>query len=169
MDILIEELPLLKYIIAGMGFGTRDAEDIIQDVSVQVLKHSLENASKRSAVAWLKRVTINRCITEYRRRERFQRKAKTIMKHQQATGVSSVNPEDETIHREQIDRMRQALKHLDDSLLTPLLLRFFCDHNASEIGEILHIKASSVRSRLRKARILLADVMMKGKTENGRQ
>jgi len=83
------------------------------------------------------------------------------MKHQQASDVSAVNPEDETIHREQIDRMRQALKHLDDSLLTPLLLRFFCDQNASEIAEILHMKASSVRSRLRKARMLLADVMMK--------
>jgi len=51
MDILMEELPLLKCIIAGMGFGTRDAEDIIQDVSVQALKHRLENASRRSAVA----------------------------------------------------------------------------------------------------------------------
>jgi RNA polymerase sigma-70 factor (ECF subfamily) len=169
MDILLEELPLLKCIIAGMGFGIRDAEDIIQDVSVQVLKHRLENASRRSAVAWLKRVTINRCITEYRQRERFRRKAKTIVTHQQAIGNAIVNPEDETIRREQIDTMRQALKHLDDSLLTPLMLRFFCDQNASEIAEILHIKASSVRSRLRKARMLLADVMMKGETENGSQ
>jgi len=169
MDVLLEELPLLKCIIAGMGFGFRDAEDIIQDVSVQVLKHRLENASRRSAVAWLKRVTINRCITEYRRRDRFQRKAKTILKHQQTTGASIVNPEDETMRIEQMDMLRQALKNLDDSLLTPLLLRFFCDHNASEIAEILDMKASSVRSRLRKARIVLAEVLLKGETKNGRQ
>ena len=162
MDVFLKELGLLKCIIAGMGFGCRDAEDIIQDVSVQVLKHQLENASRPSAVAWLKRVTVNKCISEYRRRERFQRRIPTVFRHQQARDVSVPSPDDEMRRREQTDMLRQALKNLDDSLLMPLVLRFFCDHNSSEIAEILHIKASTVRSRLRQARIILADTLMKG-------
>jgi len=162
VDVFLQELPLLKQIIAGMGFGRRDAEDIVQDVSVQVLKHRLENTSRRSAVAWLKRVTVNKCISEYRRRERFRRRTPTLFGHQQEVGGSVAGPDDEIMRREQTHMLRQALKNLDDSLLTPLVLRFFCDRNATEIAEILHMKASSVRSRLRKARMILADTLMKG-------
>jgi RNA polymerase sigma-70 factor (ECF subfamily) len=162
MDVFLKELPLLKCIIAGMGFGRRDAEDIIQDVSVQVLKHQQENMPRPSAMAWLKRVTVNKCISEYRRRERFQRRVPTMLRHQQAMDSSVLGPDGEMMQKEQTDMLRQALENLDDSLLMPLALRFFCDHNSSEIAEILHIKASSVRSRLRKARMILADTLMKG-------
>ena len=76
MDVFLQELRLLKCIIAGMGFGHRDAEDIIQDVSVQVLKQQMASTSRSSALAWLKRVTVNKCISESRRRERFQRRVR---------------------------------------------------------------------------------------------
>jgi len=167
IDVFLEELGLLKCIIAGMGFARRDAEDILQDVSVQVLKQRMQNTSRSSAVAWLRRVTVNRCISEYRRREHFQRRIPTVFRRQQVIGASVAGPEDEMICKERINMLRRALKNLDDELLMPLVLRFFCDHNASEIAEILHLKASSVRSRLRKARIILADVLMKGEYEHG--
>jgi RNA polymerase sigma-70 factor, ECF subfamily len=163
LDVFLKELPLLKCIIAGMGFGRRDAEDVIQDVSVQVLKHPLESRSRRAAVAWLKRVTVNKCISEYRRRERFQRRVPTMFRRQQVMDSPVLGPEGEMMQKEQMDMLKQALRNLDDSLLMPLILRFFCDHNASEIAEILNMKASTVRSRLRKARMLLADTLMKGK------
>lgn len=167
MDVFLEELGLLKRIVAGMGFGRRDAEDILQDVSVQILKQRLQKASRTSAVAWLKRVTVNRCISEYRRRKRFQRRVPTMFRHQQVMGASVADPEEEIMRQERIETLRQALETLDDELLLPLVLRFFCDQNASEIAETLHIKASSVRSRLRKARMRLADVLMKGENDHG--
>ena len=167
MDVFLEELGLFKCIIAGMGFGRRDAEDILQDVSVQVLKQQMDNTSRPLALAWLKRVTVNRCISEYRRRARFQRRVPMVFRHQQAKGRAVAAPDDQIIRQERINIIRQALKNLDDELLLPLVLRFFCDHNASEIAEILHIKASSVRSRLRKARLILADALIKGKYEDG--
>jgi DNA-directed RNA polymerase specialized sigma24 family protein len=39
-------------------------------------------------VAWLKRVTVNKCISEYRRRERFQRRVPIMFRHQQAMDSS---------------------------------------------------------------------------------
>ena len=162
MDVFLQELGLFKCVIAGMGFGRRDAEDILQDVSVQVLRQKMENTSRASAVAWLKRVTVNKCISEYRRRERFQCRVATVFRHQQAIGASVSSPHDDMMRKEQTDMLRQALESLDDSLLVPLVLRFFCDQNASEIAETLQIKPSTVRSRLRKARTILADVLMKG-------
>ena len=85
-----------------------------------------------------------------------------MFKHQQAMDSPALSPEGELMQKEQTDMLRRALKNLDDALLMPLVLRFFCDHNASEIAEILNVKASTVRSRLRKARMILADTLMKG-------
>lgn len=162
MDVFLQELGLLKCIIAGMGFGRRDAEDILQDVSVQVLKQQIDNISRPSALAWLKRVTVNRCISECRRRARFQRRVPMVFRHQQAKGRAVAGPDERIIRQERINMLRQALKNLDDELLMPLVLRFFCDQNASEIAETLNMRASTVRSRLRKARMILADTLMKG-------
>ena len=48
--------------------------------------------------------------------------------------------------------MRENLQKIDGALLAPVVLRYFC----SQIGEILGLKASTVRSRLREARMILA-------------
>jgi len=168
MDIFLKELPQIKCIIAGMGFCRQDAEDIIQDVSVKVLLQPPECDTRVSAVAWLKRVTVNNCITEYRRRKRFQRKAKTILQHQQRAKRSAIKPDNQIIRKEELEMIRQALKNLDSSLLMPLLLRFFCGCNSSEIAAILDLKPSSVRSRLAKARMLLAKALTKSEFENGK-
>jgi RNA polymerase sigma-70 factor (ECF subfamily) len=168
MDIFLKELPQVKCVIACMGFCRQDAEDIIQDVSVEVLLRPPEYDTRDSAVAWLKRVTVNKCITEYRRRKRFQRKAKTILRHQQRANTSAIKPDKEIIRKEELEMIRQALKNLDGSLLMPLLLRFFCGYNSSEIAAILDLKSSSVRTRLAKARMLLAKTLIKSEIENGK-
>ncbi len=59
------------------------------------------------------------------------------------------------------DRVRLGLLTLDDSHLAPLLLRYFCDLDAAEIGMVLELKPSTVRSRLREARLKLADELLK--------
>jgi len=52
--------------------------------------------------------------------------------------------------------VRENLQKIDGALLAPVVLRYFCDLNSSQIGEILGLKASTVRSRLREARMILA-------------
>ncbi|MHC4739683.1 MAG: RNA polymerase sigma factor [Planctomycetota bacterium] len=168
MEIFLKELPQVKCVIAGMGFCRHDAEDIIQDVSVEVLLQPPEYDTRVSALAWIKRVTVNKCITEYRRRKRFQRKAKTILQRRQRADRSPIKPDKQIIRKEELEMIRKALKNLDDSLLVPLLLRFFCGCNSNEIAAILDLKSSSVRTRLAKARMLLAKTLIKSEFENGK-
>ncbi len=168
MDIFLKELPQVKRIIAGMGFARCDAEDIIQDVSVTILVQPPECGTRDLAVAWLKRVTVNKCITEYRKRRRFQRKAKTILRHHQRTATPAIKPDKEIIRKEELEMIRQALKNLDDSLLVPLVLRFFCGYSSSKIAAILDLKSSSVRTRLAKGRMLLAKTLITRDIENGK-
>ena len=55
----------------------------------------------------------------------------------------------------------EALRDLDDGLLRPLVLRYFCDLTSAEIGEILALPAPTVRSLLHKGRLALAKALMK--------
>ncbi|MHC4285989.1 MAG: RNA polymerase sigma factor, partial [Planctomycetota bacterium] len=61
----------------------------------------------------------------------------------------------------ELEIMRETLHELDESLLTPMVLRYFCDLNSREVGRILAISPSTVRSRLREARMILAKRLVK--------
>ncbi len=56
--------------------------------------------------------------------------------------------------------MRESLQKLDESLLGPVVLRYFCDLDSNKIGEILEVNPSTVRSRLRDARLILAKQLL---------
>jgi DNA-directed RNA polymerase specialized sigma24 family protein len=49
---------------------------------------------------------------------------------------------------------------LDPALLEPLVLRYFAGLDSTEIGSALGLNASTVRSRLREARLALAGRLM---------
>lgn len=155
-DLFLAEVGRLRRIVAGMGLGVSDGEDVLQDVFVQVLRQPAEHRVREKAVRWLTKVTVNRCLTEYRNRRRFRRHACEILERRQQTEVHSTTAAAEAIAAEELDIVRNSLQELDDSLLMPLVLRYFCGLNSKEVGEILDLSPSTLRSRLRDARLILA-------------
>ena len=156
LDIFRAELGRLRRIVAGMGIGASDAEDILQDVAMQALKRPPRCQTAREGVSWLIRVTVNRCLTEHRRRKRFRRQASEILERRSRTRAHSTKADDEIIQTEEIEIVRETLQELDNTLLMPLVLRYFCDLNSKEVGELLELKPSTVRSRLQEGRMILA-------------
>jgi len=154
VDIFIAELGRLKRIIAGMGLSASDGEDVLQDVSIQALRRAGKCQTKEDSVRWLIKVTVNRCLMEHRRRRSFRRRASEILKRRPETKTDSTA--ENVIVAEELEIVRKSLQELDDSLLTPMVLRYFCDLNSKEVGEILSLSPSTVRSRLREARMILA-------------
>ena len=57
-------------------------------------------------------------------------------------------------HAARLD-LRQALNRLAPDLRQAVLLRYYVGLDATEIGIAMHLPASTVRSHLRRARILL--------------
>ena len=168
MEVFSAELWRLKRIIAGMGLGASDGEDVLQDVSIRALKQQKSYPrtalpSRDENLRWLIKVTINRCLMEHRRRRTFRRHAGEILKRRLETKTASKSEVEKVIVAEELEIVRENLQKLDDSLLAPMVLRYFCDMNSKEIGEILTLSPSTVRSRLREARIILA----KGLLERG--
>ncbi|GAI81191.1 unnamed protein product, partial [marine sediment metagenome] len=79
-----------------------------------------------------------------------------ILKRRSENKTASKRTDEKVIDAEELEIVRESLQELDDSLLGPMVLRYFCDLNSKEVGEILGLKPSTVRSRLREARMILA-------------
>ena len=156
VDVFLAELGRLKRIVAGLGLSAQDGEDVLQDVSIQALKQSGKYQSREDSVRWLIKVTVNRCLMEHRRRRSFRRRACEILKRRSENKTASKRTDEKVIDVEELEIVRESLQELDDSLLGPMVLRYFCDFNSKEVGEILGLNPSTVRSRLREARMILA-------------
>ena len=161
LHVFSTEILRLKRIIAGMGLDSSDGEDVLQDVSIRALKQQKSNSriallSREDSVKWLIKVTINRCLMEHRSRRTFRRHADEILKRRLETQKTSKAASEKVIVAEELEIVKESVQKLDDSLLAPMVLRYFCDMNSKEAGEILAISPSTIRSRLREARMILA-------------
>jgi RNA polymerase sigma-70 factor (ECF subfamily) len=156
IDVFYAELRRLKRIAAGFGLSASDGEDVLQDVSIKALERSGENRTHQEYIRWLTKVTINRCLTEHRRRRSFHRQTHEILKRRAELKTKPNRTDEKVIKAEELEIVRENLQKIDGALLAPVVLRYFCDLNSVQIGEILGLKASTVRSRLREGRMILA-------------
>ena len=151
-----EHFARLNKVVAGMGFGRSDAEDILQDVFIEAMNRPGRYDGPQQASGWLTRVTVNRCLMEHRRRRRFRRAITSAAPDRPESNGTASDAAGGLIRAEEVDAMRDALRELDGLLLAPLVLRYFCDLNSTQIGEALELPPGTVRSRLKQARTILA-------------
>lgn len=157
LSVFLGERDRLRRIAAGMGMNSADAEDVLQDVSIQVLKYADHFEQENLMMPWLVRTTVNRCLSEHRRR--FRRKASRILRRRPDLGQvlgSDCDATDRAGLGEELEIVRRTLVELDPSLLLIVVLRYFCDLDSKAIAEIVEMNASTVRAHLREARRLLA-------------
>jgi RNA polymerase sigma factor (sigma-70 family) len=155
--VFLRERECLRRIAAGMGMNSADAEDVLQDVSLQVLKYGNRFEQENLMMPWLVRTTVNYCLSEHRRR--FRRRVARILKRRPDLG-RVLDETAGTVARvglsEELEIVRRTLIELDPALLLIVVLRYFCDLDSKAIAGIVEMNASTVRSRLREARLILA-------------
>jgi len=160
-SVFIRHIERLRRLVVAMGLSAEEGQDILQDVYVEAVKSPPKYRRDREAVQWLMRVTANRCLLEFRRRKRHSRAASEVVKQWAEFEKNSSGPDKQAIRAEEVETMMQCLREMDESLQVPLAMRYFCELNSSEIGEILELEPGTVRKRLYKGRIILADALRK--------
>ena len=157
-DVFVRRFEALRRIAAGMGLNAADAEEVLHDVFLEAWRRPGQYRGAESAFRWLMRVTVNRCRLEHRRRKRWHQAAEAVRQSQSQTneGVAAA-PDADADRAEQLDLVRAGLDEMDESLRMLLVLRYFCELNATQIGEMLEMPSGTVRSRLRDARLNLAE------------
>jgi len=152
-------LPNLIRLAAGMGCGPGVGEDVLQDVYLSALRSGAGKLPAEHLGRWLYRVTVNRCRQEHRRRGRFRQVMQGIFRRQKPAAAPSAA--ETAANRQAARAVRTALAALEVKLKAPLVMRYFCEMDSKEIGEILGLPDSTVRSRLRAGRMKLAEALRK--------
>ncbi len=160
-SIFIEEIKRLKRLLIGMGIGCDDGEDILQEVYIEAMQKPPKYGSMQENAQWLMRVTINKCTLEFRQKRQNERAEKGFLQRCAENEQIRLSPDRDVIAHEETEAMRQCLNEMDESLKMPLVMKYFCDLNSSQISEILELKSGTVRKRLFEGRVLLAEMLLK--------
>jgi RNA polymerase sigma factor (sigma-70 family) len=113
----------LRRLVVGMGLSAEDGDDILQDVYLEVVKRPPEGRSDSEAARWLIRVTVNRCLLEYRRRKRDRRAAKEVLQQWTELEHNAAGPERQAIRAEEIEAIMQCLGEMNESIRMPLAMK----------------------------------------------
>jgi RNA polymerase sigma factor (sigma-70 family) len=142
-------------LIRALGVPAARVDDVLQDLYLKTVESLPTNLSGDEARRWLFRVAANRCRLEHRQRSRWQRLLEAFSRSEQSSdrrSQSAVDSED----RERTAEIDAALDRLQPPEREIVVLRYFCNLNSREIGEVLEMPESTVRSHLAKARRQLA-------------
>jgi RNA polymerase sigma-70 factor (ECF subfamily) len=125
-----------------------DAEDLVQGVYVKAIMQSdlLETMHPMQIRGWLYQSIKNQFIDQYRR-------SKRMGDYETAPDASyEANIDDAMITRDLLDKLPENLRAV-------VALRYIQGYNSVEIGQLLDINPSTVRSRLSHATQLLREIL----------
>ena len=132
------------------------AEDITQSVFEKLLEkpEMPEDMNDQQLKGWLYRVTTNLALDKLR-------KAKHELLSDEPVGAeipdSSKLPEDRLLEKKRLDAVRQAIAALDEVYREVIMLHYFSEMTVKEISRSTGISEGTIKSRLVRARTLLAD------------
>jgi RNA polymerase sigma-70 factor (ECF subfamily) len=123
------------------------AEELAQDVFLQLYRHLGELQSPEHVVFWLRRVTANRCISEARRRHRHPE-----VPLDDAPEPQAPSPEADPLAGE---RVRRMVASLPEKARLVVLLRYQEDLDPEDIAKLLEMSVNTVKSQLQRALAML--------------
>ncbi len=156
--------PELRRTIAALGLDAGRAADVLQDVYLAAWRKLPPGVGPADLRRWLFRVAINRCHLEHRRASRWRRVVQAMGRLRLSRQQISQDSEAESslARQEEKELVRAALARLDPQVRAVLVLRYVAEFDSKEIGQVLDLPDSTVRSRLRSARQALADELKRG-------
>ncbi len=156
IEILIEAWKEMVYNTAlSIVQQTEDAEDITQDVFIQIYQQWKTFREESNIKTWIYRITVNKCLDHQKKISR--EKNGGLLKR-----VFGISAEEEAIHfehpgvltenKEQSVLLFKALKLLPESQKIIFVLHKIEGLNQSEIATVLGISRMAVESKIKRAK-----------------
>ena len=123
-----------------------DADDVTQDVLIQLYKEDKAFESDAHVKNWLIRVTVNRCKNVLRAP---WHKAEDIADYENSL----------TFEEPQCRELFDAVMSLDRRYRLPVLLYYYEGYRQKEIAALLNVPEETVRTRLSRARAKLKNIL----------
>jgi RNA polymerase sigma-70 factor (ECF subfamily) len=124
--------------------NSHDAEDITQDVFVEVYRnaHKLKNVEK--VATWLYKATVYRCIDHVRKTSRREKREATFMEFALAEP-----PPDPQIEDERYAEVVRAIDRLPDDMRVVIMLKHFAGLSYDDISKMTGLSKTTIDGRLR--------------------
>jgi RNA polymerase sigma-70 factor, ECF subfamily len=149
--LMMPHLPAMLHVAAAL-VGTADAEDAAQEAVLRAWQAWEALREPGALRSWLLRITTHVC-QDWQRGRFGTRRARTLPLLDADGGpplaLLGTDP-GASDHTGALD-LRQAINRLDADLRVVLVLRYYADMDASEIGAALGMPSATVRTRLRRA------------------
>ena len=124
-----------------------DAEDVYQDVFLRLMKQDVDSWDVEHMKAWLIRTTLNRCADLHRFRLR-----RPVLSMEEVPELASNMDETGT-------EVWEAVNRLPEKLRIPVHLHYGEGFSTEEIAVMTGVPATTVRTRLHRAREKLRDLL----------
>jgi RNA polymerase sigma-70 factor (ECF subfamily) len=135
-----------------------EAEDAAQEAFLRAYLNLARFDPARSFKTWLLSIASNHCIDRLRRRRMKLLSIDDPLPSLTLSG-DEPEPEDVTIAREQSAGIQRLLNRLPDDYRAAIVLRYWYDYSYVEIASMLQTTESAIKSRLFRARQMLADLI----------
>ena len=147
------------YNIALNFFAERDiASDVTQEIFIK-LYHNLDKyKEEKSFTSWVFAVSRNYCIDYWRKNRKYLDNSQELNEN---IGSGQPSPEENLIRESEIDVLRKKIALLEPDLRIILILRDIHDLSYQEIAERFAIPEGTVKSRINRARLKLAEAYMR--------
>lgn len=136
-----------------------DAEDAAQETFWKAYKNIQSYDSQRPFLTWLLSIAAHYCIDQIRKR-RFGSVSIDAMPDDFIPDLAML-PESAAAQSEEQKRIRDLLSALSAEDRSAVIMRYWYDFSDEEIGKVLHLTVSAVKSRLFRARKLMAQEWLK--------
>jgi len=133
-----------------------EAEDAAQEAFLRAYLNLRRYDVGRSFKTWLLSIASNYCIDRLRRR-RMQYVSIDDPLPSLTLSSSEPEPEDVAVFREQSRQIQGLLNELAPDYRAAVVLRYWYDYSYLEIADVLDTTESAIKSRLFRARQMIAD------------
>ncbi len=166
------------YNLAYRMVGSReDAEDVLQDTFINVIR-ALDRFQGRSSFStWLYRIAANTALTRLRKQGRKVKGEDEFLDNvyavQQAARSGeklsdwSNNPVRELLDDEAMQIMNQAIEEMPEIYRAVFVLRDIEELSTAEVADVLDLSKAAVKSRLHRARVYLRNELSGYFSEEG--
>ncbi|MBN2346263.1 MAG: RNA polymerase sigma factor [Candidatus Aminicenantes bacterium] len=158
-NMLINAYSKSVYNIALNFFAERDiASDVTQEIFIKIYSNLDKFREDRNLTSWIFTLSKNYCIDYWRKNKKFLLNTQEL---DDRINSGAPTPEEKLAKESEIDVLRRKLTQLDPDLRLILILRDIQDLSYQEIAEKLSIPEGTVKSRINRARLKLAQAFLR--------
>ncbi len=150
------ERPVYNLTYRLLGDST-EAEDAAQETFLRAYNKLATFQPERKFVNWLLSIASHYCIDCLRRRGRAPELSLEGPLPAQALASESERPDHMVNRKQQQEHIRQLLDTLEPTYRAAVVLRYWYDLSYEEIAETMGTTESAIKSRLHRARRMLAE------------